>query len=97
MVTYALASITVPILFARNFLVLSENVSLVDIFDWRVYWSWVFCVFSILSGIVLVNRFSIIIIWRYPESLRAINSFRGEERKRGRSRGFTGEITLYFL
>jgi glucan phosphoethanolaminetransferase (alkaline phosphatase superfamily) len=72
--TYALASITVPILFARNLLVLSANVSLVSIFDWKVYCSWLFCVLSILSGLVFYYASAVWIrlAWGKPSALFGI-------------------------
>jgi len=69
--TYALASITVPILFARNILILPTNVSLLSIFDWEVYLSWFFCVLSILSGLVFYYASAVWIrlAWGEPSNL----------------------------
>jgi hypothetical protein len=69
--TYALASITVPILFARNILILPANVSLLHIFDLEVYFSWFFCGLSIFFGLVFhyVSAVWIRLAWGEPSKL----------------------------
>jgi len=51
-VTLALAAISIPIFFARNILVIPEDLALLSIFDWRVFTSWALSIITILASFV---------------------------------------------
>lgn len=67
-INFSIATLSIPILVLRNILNIDPNVALIEKFDCKIFASWGFLIFSIISGIIFYYASAqwIRLAWKLP-------------------------------